>query len=87
MTKQDNIATLEAEFLNDALLEFVEAMRDDVDATDDEIKQYRKGTTCMRAVWPKGVVLFNSHARNALDFNSAICSGFKAPDGRPYSAE
>jgi hypothetical protein len=39
MTRQDNIATLEAEFLNDALLEFVEAMRDDVDATDDEIKQ------------------------------------------------
>jgi hypothetical protein len=38
MTKQDNIATLEAEILNDALLEFVEAMRDDVDATDDEIK-------------------------------------------------
>jgi len=39
MTKQDNVATLEAEILNDALLEFVEAMRDDVDATDDEIKQ------------------------------------------------
>lgn len=39
MTRQDNIATLEAEFLSDALLEFVEAMRDDVDATDDEIKQ------------------------------------------------
>ena len=38
MTKQDNVATLEAEILNDALLEFVEAMRDDVDATDDEIK-------------------------------------------------
>jgi hypothetical protein len=38
MTRQDNIATLEAEILNDALLEFVEAMRDDVDATDDEIK-------------------------------------------------
>jgi hypothetical protein len=30
MTRQDNIATLEAELaLNDALLEFVEAMRDD----------------------------------------------------------
>ena len=39
MTRQDTIATLESEIIFDALLEFVEAMRDDVDATDDEIKQ------------------------------------------------
>ena len=39
MNKADTIADLESELLCDSLREFVEAMREDVDATDDEIEQ------------------------------------------------
>ncbi len=39
MNKADTIAELESELLCDSLREFIEAMCDDVDATDDEIEQ------------------------------------------------
>ena len=39
MSKADTIAELESELLCDSLREFVEAMREDVDATDSEIEQ------------------------------------------------
>jgi|TARA_A100000172_G_scaffold75241_1_gene57926 hypothetical protein len=39
MNKADTISELESELLCDSLREFVEAMREDVDATDDEIEQ------------------------------------------------
>ena len=39
MNKADTIADLESELLCDSLREFIEAMREDIDATDSEIEQ------------------------------------------------
>ena len=39
MNRPDMILELESDVLCDALKEFVEAMREDVDATDEEIEQ------------------------------------------------